>query len=58
MPALDKFMMDGKSKRLSIRTKMTEKQKSIVASAKLGTIFLSKSKTMDRNKFICMIYFF
>ncbi len=31
-------MIDGKSKRLSIHTKMTDEQKSIFASAKLGTM--------------------
>ena len=31
-------MINGKSKRLSIHTKMTDKQKSIFASAKLGTM--------------------
>lgn len=46
-------MIDGKSKRLSVKTKMTEKQQSIFASAKLGTMRIVKKG----NQFVAQIVY-
>lgn len=46
-------MINGKSKRLSIRTKMTDRQKSIFATSKLGNMrrhFAAKRKALQKAK--------
>lgn len=46
-------MVNGKSKRLSIRTKMTDKQKSIFATSKLGTMRI----VIKNNKIVAQIVY-